>query len=134
MNLQLFTPTQILLNTPIDKIDVEAIDGFFTLLPRHIDFVTALKSSILTYTINNKKFYVACDHGVLVKRGDLVRVSTSFAVLDDNLDALKKTIATSFKEMEQERKELNVSIGRLELGLTKGLINLNQGVSNAKIQ
>jgi len=134
MNLQLFTPTQILLNTPIEKIDVEAIDGFFTLLPRHIDFVTALKSSILTYTKNNQKFYAACDHGVLVKKGDLVRVSTSFAVLGNDLESLKETIATSFKEMEQERKELNISIGKLELGLTKGLINLNQGSAHAKLQ
>ena len=134
MNLQLFTPTQVLLNTPIEKIDVEAIDGYFTLLPRHIDFVTTLKSSILTYTLHGQKFYVACDCGVLVKKGDLVRISTSFAVLGDNLDLLKQTIATSFKEMEQERKELNISIGRLELGLTKGLINLNQGSAHAKIQ
>lgn len=134
MNLQLFTPTQILLNTPIEKIDVEAIDGFFTLLSRHIDFITALKSSILTYTVGGQKFYAACDHGVLVKKGDLVRVSTAVAVLSDNIETLKETIATSFKEMEQERKELNISMGRLELGLTKGLINLNRGVSDAKIQ
>lgn len=133
MNLQLFTPTQILLNTPTEKIDVEAIDGFFTLLPRHIDFITTLKSSILTYTVGEQKFYVACDHGVLVKKGDSVRVSTPFAVLDNSIESLKQTIATSFKEMEQERKELNLSIGRLELGLTKGLINLNQGSADAKI-
>jgi len=81
-----------------------------------------------------QKFYAACDHGVLVKKGDLVRVSTSFAVLGNDLESLKETIATSFKEMEQERKELNISIGKLELGLTKGLINLNQGSAHAKLQ
>lgn len=134
MNLQLFTPTRVLLDTPIDKIDVEAIDGFFTLLPRHIDFVTALKNGILTYTIDSKKFYAACARGVLVKKGDFVRISTPFAVLSPDLNSLKQTIATSFKEMEEERKELNISIGRLELGLTKGLISLNQGTSHAKVQ
>ena len=133
MNLQLYTPTQILLNTPIDKIDVEAIDGFYTLLPRHIDFVTALKSSIVTYTINGQQFYAACQRGVLVKQGDLVRISTSFAILEKSLEALKKIIATSFKEMEEERKELNLSISRLELGLTKGLIALSQGTTHANL-
>ena len=133
MNLQLFTPTQILLNTPIEKIDVETIDGFFTLLPRHIDFVTTLKSGIMTYTINDKKYYAACDRGVLVKKGDLVRISTPFALIDNDLESLKKTIETSFKEMEEERKELNLSVGRLELGLAKGLTSLNQEASHAKV-
>ncbi len=133
MNLQIFTPTQVLLNTTIDKIDIEAIDGFFTLLPRHIDFVTALKSSIVTYTTNEKKFYAACHRGVLVKKGDLVHLSTPLAVLDDNLESLKQTIAISFKDMEEERKELNLSMSRLELGLTKGLMSLNQGMTYAKL-
>lgn len=131
MNFKLLIPTQILLDTPIEKIDVEALDGFFTLLPKHIDFITALKSSIITYTVNGKNLYAACDRGVLIKRGDSVRVSTPLAVLSDNLDTLKKTIATTFKNMEQERKELNLSMARLELGLTKGLMHLSQGGDHA---
>ena len=133
MNLKLLMPTQIVLDTPIDKIDVEAIDGFFTLLPRHIDFVTALKNSIITYTINGQAKYAACDHGVLVKRGDMVRISTSLAILSDKLETLKETIATTFSQMEQERKELNLSITRLELGLTKGLLSLSKGAPDANL-
>lgn len=134
MNLQIFTPIKILLSTTVEKVDVEAIDGFFTLLPKHIDFITALKSGILTYTIDGEKFYAACNHGVLVKKGDVVCVSTPLAILGNDLQTLKQTITTSFQEMEQERKELNISIGRLELGLTKGLIHLSQGQSHAKIE
>ncbi len=133
MNLKLITPMHIILDTSIDKVDVEALDGFFTLLPKHIDFITALKSSIITYVINNKKFYAACDHGVLVKCNDSVRISTSMAVLGDSLELLKKTIATTFKDMEQERKELNLSMARLELGITKGLMSLSKGGSHAGI-
>lgn len=133
MNFKLLTPTQVLFDGPIDKIDVEAIDGFFTLLPRHIDFVTALKSGIVRYTINGQTHYAACDHGVLVKKGDIVRVSTALAIMSNNLESLKKTIATTFKEMEQERKELNLSMARLELGLTKGLMNLSKGEAHAGI-
>ena len=133
MNLKLLTPTKVVIDTAIDKLDVEALDGFFTLLPRHIDFVTALKDSVLTYTISGMKHYVACQAGVLVKKGDMVRVSTSLAVLSDDLPTLKKTITTTFKQMEQERKELNLSMARLELGLTKGLLNLSKGGQNANL-
>jgi len=133
MRLVLSTPTKIVLDISIDKIDVEAIDGFFTLLPKHIDFVTALKGSVLSYVVKDKKYYVACDHGVLVKKGDNVHISTALAILSDNLNTLKTTISIKFKEMEQQRKEFNISMARLELGLTKGLMNLSKGSEYAKL-
>lgn len=133
MDLKLVTPMQIVLDASIEKIDVEALDGFFTLLPKHIDFISALKSGIITYVINGKKNYAACDHGVLVKKGNSVYISTTVAILADSLDELKKTITTTFKDMEQERKELNLSMARLELGLTKGLMSLSKGESHAGI-
>lgn len=127
MILKLLTPTQILLDIPIDKVDVEVIDGRFTLLPKHIDFVSTLTNGILSYVVQGQKKYAACDYGVIVKKGDVVSVSTAFAVLGDDLAQLQKDIANTFKEMEQERKEMNLSMSRLELGLTKGLMSLSKG-------
>ncbi len=125
MRLKILTPMQIEVDTEITKVDFEALDGFFTLLPKHIDFVDTLKQTIVQYTTNDKTYFVACDKGVVVKKGDEVTISTSVAIQDDDLEKLKKTIAFDFKQMEQERKELLVSMSRLELGLTKGLITLN---------
>ena len=48
MMFKVFSPIGILVDTEIQKVDFEAIDGFFTLLPKHVDFVTALKPGILT--------------------------------------------------------------------------------------
>lgn len=125
MRLKILTPTQIEVDTLIQKIDFEALDGFFTLLPKHIDFVDSLKQTIVQYQTNDKTYYVACDKGVVVKKADEVIISTNLAIQDDDLEKLKKTIAFDFKQMEQERKEVLVSMSRLELGLTKGLMNLN---------
>ncbi len=125
MRLKVLTPVQIEVDTEVEKVDFEALDGFFTLLPRHIDFVDSLKQTVIQYKKNNKLYYVACDKGVVVKRADEVIISTSLAIQDDDLEKLKKTITYDFKQMEQERKEILVSISRLELGLTKGLMALN---------
>ena len=125
MRLKVLTPTQIEVDTTIEKVDFEALDGFFTLLPKHIDFVDSLKQTIIQYKTNNKTYYVACDKGVVVKKADEVIISTSLAIQDDDLEKLKKTIAYDFKQMEQERKEILVSMSRLELGLTKGLMSLS---------
>ncbi|MBE6446324.1 MAG: hypothetical protein E7021_02870 [Alphaproteobacteria bacterium] len=124
MRLKVLTPTQILIDTPIEKVDFEAVDGYFTLLPKHIDFINSLKQTIVQYQVNNKSYYVACDRGVVVKKSDEVIISTALAISDDNLEKLKKTIEVDFKQMEQERKEVLVSMSKLEVGLTKGLMNL----------
>lgn len=127
MIFKVFSPIGVLLDTEIQKVDFEAIDGFFTLLPKHVDFVTALKTGILTYTTSDKKeHFMACNQGVLVKKGDEVHLSTKLGILDDNLEQLKKTIEIDFKEMEEARKETNKTMARLEVGLTKGLMQLNQ--------
>ena len=126
MNLRIFTPIGIALEKAVDQVDFEALDGFYTLLPRHMDMVSALKPSILTYKIQDKKYYVACNKGVLVKKSDIVSVSTKLAIFGTDLKDLEQRIIVDFKETEQERKEINLAMAKLELGLTKGIMSLKQ--------
>ncbi len=125
MILKVMMPNMVLLNTPVTQVTVEAVDGFFTLKPKHMDFVNALKAGILSYKKDGKEFFVACNRGVVVKKADEVCVSTSLAISSDNLEELKKKITIDFQNMEQERKEVRVSMARLEVGLTKGLAALS---------
>ncbi len=128
------TPYSIALNTPVSQVTFEAVDGFFTLKPKHMDFVNVLKPGILSYKKDGKEAFIACNRGVVVKHGDEVSVSTPLAILGENLDDLKKKIAIDFQAMEQERKEVRVSMARLEVGLTKGLATLSvAGGSDAGI-
>ncbi|MBR6411943.1 MAG: F0F1 ATP synthase subunit epsilon [Alphaproteobacteria bacterium] len=126
LNLKISTPIGIALDTATTQVDFEAIDGFFTLLPRHADMVSALKSGILSYKVGDKKSYVACHNGVLVKKGSDVSVSTKLAILGSDLKELQQKIAIDFKAMEQERKEVNLAMAKLELGLAKGILSLKQ--------
>ncbi|MBP5344297.1 MAG: F0F1 ATP synthase subunit epsilon [Alphaproteobacteria bacterium] len=131
MELKVVTPTEIILSCPVQKITIEGIDGFRCFLPKHIDFITALKPGIMTYlTQDNKLKYVACNQGLFVKCGNQVSVSTPWAVISDNLEHLKQHIKQAFQEMEQERKEVGVSMARLEIGLTKGLMQLRREESH----
>ena len=126
LTLRVLTPTGIALDTPVAQVDFEAIDGFYTLLPRHTDMVSALKAGILTYTTGVQKSYIACNKGVLVKKNDQVCVSTQRAILGTDLKELEQKIATDFKETEEERKEANLAMARLELGLARGMMSLQQ--------
>lgn len=126
MRLKVYSPVGVILETPVTQVDFESIDGFYTLLPRHMDMVSALKPSILSYKTNGNQLYIACNQGVLVKKGEDVSVSTKLAIMGTDLKQLQKTIEVDFKEMEQQRKEANLTMARLEIGLTKGLMALNK--------
>ena len=128
LDLKILTPTGIALDTTVHQVDFEAIDGFYTLLPRHTDMVSALKQGILTYHTQNGPMYVACNKGVLVKKNHTVSVSTKLAILGDNLKDLQQKITVDFREKEQERKEINLAMARLELGLARGIMSLKSEV------
>ena len=124
MNLRVMTPSSVALNAQVSQVTVDAVDGFFTLKPKHVDFINALKPGIITYKKADKEAFIACNRGVIVKKGEEVSISTPLAILGENLDELKKKIAIDFQNMEEERKEVRVSMARLEVGLTKGLASL----------
>lgn len=133
LKLRIFTPVGIALETPVDQVDFEAINGFFTILPRHADMVSALKIGILSYTVEDQKTFVACNKGVLVKKNNVVSVSTKMAIIGTDLKELEEKIKTDFKAIEQERKEINTTMAKLEIGLAKGILSLNQGGTNGAI-
>ncbi|MBR6674746.1 MAG: hypothetical protein IKL32_02355 [Alphaproteobacteria bacterium] len=125
MQFKVHTPIGTILDLPVKKVDLEGLDGFWTLLPKHADFINTLTSGIITYTTeDNKTLYIACNKGVVVKKNQEVRISTPLAILDDNLENLTRTIETDFKQMEEERKEVNTTMARLEIGLIKGMKTL----------
>lgn len=124
MNLRIMMPYTVAFNGSVSQITLDAIDGFFTLKPKHMDFINALKTGIISYKKDEKEFFIACSGGVIVKKGEDVFISTPMAILGENLDELKKKIAIDFQNMEEERKEVRVSMARLEVGLTKGLSSL----------
>ena len=106
LSLKILTPTGVALDTPVHQVDFEAIDGFYTLLPRHTDMVSALKQGILTYHTGDKTLYVACNKGVLVKKNNTVSVSTKLAILGDNLKDLEQKIAEKDRIIEQQTDKI----------------------------
>lgn len=128
MKLLIYTPLGTALNCRIKKVSMETLSGYRTLLPHHIDFTAAMNANVLSYvTDENQERFAACHRGIVVKKGDTVTVTVQKAVLGDTLDELEKIIRLEFKQDEEDRKELNAAMARLEAGLIRGFINLKQG-------
>jgi len=129
MRLTVWLPTEILMQEEVSRIKAEAPNGWFGLLPRHIDFVTALVPSVLTFArTGGTEEYLAIDHGILVKCGPEVSVSTRAAVRSANLAQLKKDVEARFEaEEEREKKTLSSEV-KLEADLVRGLLELKKNV------
>jgi F-type H+-transporting ATPase subunit epsilon len=92
MKLKVLLPSQILINEEALKISVEAENGSFTMLPRHIDFVAALVPGLLSFVDKDgEERFLAVNEGILVKCGSEVLVSSRDAVIGPDLGSLTST-------------------------------------------
>ena len=121
MNLEILIPSEVFLNDSADKISAEAVDGAFTVLPRHIDYVTALVPGLLIYEKNNKEIFIALDEGVLVKQGENVYVSALNAVRGENLPTLKNTVKEKFQKLDEREHKSRSALAMLEGSIIKKL-------------
>ncbi len=129
MRLTVWLPTEILMQEEVSRIKAEAPNGWFGLLPRHIDFVTALVPSVLTFArTSGTEEYLAIDHGILVKCGPEVSVSTRAAVRSANLAQLRKAVEARFEAEEEREKKTLSSEMKLEADLVRGLLELEKNV------
>lgn len=125
MRLRVLLPEQILLDTEARKITAEAENGYFGLLPRHADFVTALVPGILTFTpADGREEFLAVDEGILVKSGADVRVSTRNAVLGQELGELKRMIEERFKRLDESEKKSRDALYKMEADLVRRFMEL----------
>jgi F-type H+-transporting ATPase subunit epsilon len=127
MRLRVLRPTEVLLDTEVLRIVAEAADGAFGLLPRHVDFVTALVPGVLAYTgADGATRYLGVDEGVLVKRAGDVFVSVLDAVTAPAMDALAGRVRERFLELDEEERQARGALARLEAGALRRLYELER--------
>lgn len=125
MNLKILLPTEVFLETKASKIVAEAGDGFFGLLPRHVDFVSALVPGIFTYwDKDDNEIFIAIDSGLLVKYGQNVLVSTRNAVCGQDLDELETLIDETFNVIDEQDRTARRAVSRMEADFIRRLVEI----------
>ena len=127
MRLRILLPTGVLIDEPAAKIVAEAENGFFGLLPRHVDFVTALVPGILVYLDEGGcEKLVAVDEGVLVKCGAEVSVSTRNAACGVAAADLQRTVRSQFTHLSEEEEGARSALARLEAGALRRFLEFEE--------
>lgn len=125
MNLHVFLPTEILVNEAVSKVIAEGENGLFCLLPRHIDFVSALVPGILSFVLETgQEEFVAVDEGILVKCGAEVLVSSRQAVRGADLGDLRQTVEEQFRVLDEREKLARSATAKLEADLVRRYMEL----------
>lgn len=129
MRLTVWVPSEILLDEEVVRIRAQADNGSFGLLPRHVDFTTALVPSVLIFQRpEGQTEYLAIDHGILVKCGPQVRISTRNAVRGASLADLKARVHKQFQEREELEKKARIMEAKLETDLVRHLMEAERNV------
>lgn len=125
MKLKVWVPTEVVLDQEVTKIKAEAENGWFGILPRHVDFVTSLVPGVLAFELSGKQTeYLAIDHGVLVKCGPTVSISTRNAVRSADLGTLKDAVKKQFRARHEKEQAVRAFEAKLEADLVRQLMQM----------
>ncbi|MDX9964586.1 F0F1 ATP synthase subunit epsilon [Desulfobacter postgatei] len=123
MRLKILVPAGLFLDRPVDKILAESTQGGFCLLPKHIDMASALAPGILTYVAGGEPHHLALNGGVLVKKGDAVRISSRAAVAG-GLGELEAQVLRMQNEAAKAENSARKAVAKLEAGFVRTLIKV----------
>lgn len=126
IHLKIMEPEQIIADEQVDKIIAEAVNGFFCLKPRHVDFASALKPGILYFYQGEKEKIMAVDRGILVKCGSEVLVSVLNAIAGDDLGKLREQVWEEFSRIEKIEEEATNALRNLEAELIQHFVGLQK--------
>ena len=117
MNLKILLPFKVFADIKnVSSIVLETSEGSYGLLPQRLDCVAALVPGIFTYETEGTSHYVAVDNGVMVKAGAQVLVSVRNAVGGADLGKLGDLVKKDFKSEDENQKQVNTVIAKLERG------------------
>ncbi len=120
MNVTLILPHKIYgQHNEVSKLSGEGLEGHFTLLPAHIDYVSILVPGIMQLTAADREHIFAVDQGTLVKVGNAVRISCRNAVEGEDIRQLSQVVEEKFKEIDDMEKKARSALLGLEYGVIR---------------
>lgn len=108
-------PDRQVFDGKVQKIKTESDYGSFTILPHHLDYVSALIPGLFSYIVENgDEEFLAVDEGILVKCGTEVFVSVRNAIRGRELGQVHTAVVEEFQQLDEREKRARDALLRLE--------------------
>ncbi len=115
INLEIVTPTKVVLNTEVGEVAAPGALGEFEVLPGHVPFITTLSPGLVKYSegSSEKSFFIP--GGIFNVDGDKAKILTESAEIPSDIDYTEanqqlediQNIIDGFEGSEEELAELN---------------------------
>ncbi len=120
MEVSIYIPTKLYWQgEKVGKLKAEGLEGHFTLLPAHIDYISVLVPGILILNQEKNERIFAIDEGTLVKQEHSVWISCRNAVQGDDLRTLHQVVHEEFKQIDELEKKAKTALSGLEYGMIR---------------
>jgi len=125
MRLKILLPNDILVDEQVVKVTFESPDGYFCMLERHVDFVSAVVPGLLFFDRDDGgEEFVAVDDGIVVKRGPSVTVSVRNAERGRRLGELRAAVEEKFRQRDELERRTRSSVARLQSDFLRSILEL----------
>jgi len=125
VRLKIMLPHEVFLDKKVSKVIAEGTNGYFCLLPRHVDFVSALVPGIFMLADGEgKEEFLALDEGILVKCDREVLVSARNAIAGASLESLKAAVEDEFKKLDEQEELARTVLAKLEVDTIRRILEL----------
>lgn len=128
LSLAIFLPNRLFRQIDsVVKVVAEGLEGFFTLLPRHVDYVTVLVPGILTVQAEDgRPLFFAVDHGTLIKQNRTIRIATRNCIEGKDLQSLGRIVAEEFYQLDDLEKKARTALAGLEHAMLRRFAELKK--------
>ncbi len=127
MRLRILTPAHVVVDEPVSRVRIESINGSYSLLPRHIDFITALVPGIVVFQREGEgEKFAGIDQGILVKEQENVRLAVRRGVVSSRLGEIRSTVDEQYRELSKREKKAQASWARLESDFVRSIIQFEK--------
>ena len=124
MNVKIILPYKTILDVEIKKLSSPGLEGYFQLLPKHVDCTWILSPGILTLD-GEENIYFAVSDGVLVKEGDTVYISCIKAIRGNSLEELSDSVEQNIKLLSEKEKKAREVLIKLEIDTLKRFLEID---------
>jgi len=111
INLEIVTPTKVVLNTEVGEVAAPGALGEFGVLPGHVPFITTLSPGLVKYSegSSEKSFFIS--GGIFNVEGDKAKILTESAEIPSDIDSAEanqqlEDIQNLIEGFEGSKKEL----------------------------
>lgn len=125
MKAKIILPNRTLSEVDIDKASIPGTEGYFQILPRHIDFVSSIKPGILTLFFGERQEYYAVHYGMAVKRGDSLHIACLYGMKGDSLEGLSRTLAEHIRSSNEYEEEIKAILKKMEAETLRRFIEMD---------